>query len=186
MEKGLQLVGSSQCSGHLQGCFVVLGRLNMKQNLSIIFSVYPLLWAELHAFQLPGGFPLKSTEQLHRKSTGSHCKKNRWTSLFSKRKPLVLWLVRAYGRRFSGPRGVLPLLPSRRSARGRTKHSRSGSGSRELGWKMPWYSLGFPVPFYRVTVSFLGEGSPTTIIDYRKKGTLILTSLLEDRVAVFH
>ena len=29
------------------------------------------------------------------------------------------------------------------------------------------------------TVSFLGEGSPT-IIDYRKKGTLILRSPLED------
>ena len=31
------------------------------------------------------------------------------------------------------------------------------------------------MPFYH----FLGEGSPTKI-DYRKKGTLILTSLLED------
>ena len=31
------------------------------------------------------------------------------------------------------------------------------------------------------TVSFLGEGSPTKV-DYRKKGTLILTSLLEDLV----
>ena len=31
------------------------------------------------------------------------------------------------------------------------------------------------------TVSFLEEGSPTKI-DYRKKGTLILTSLLEDLV----
>ena len=31
------------------------------------------------------------------------------------------------------------------------------------------------MPFY----PFLGEGSPTKI-DYRKKGTLILTSLLED------
>ena len=29
--------------------------------------------------------------------------------------------------------------------------------------------------------TFLGEGSPTKI-DYRKKGTLILTSLLEDLV----
>ena len=33
------------------------------------------------------------------------------------------------------------------------------------------------MPFYSV----LGEGSPTKI-DYRKKGTLILTSLLEDLV----
>ena len=33
------------------------------------------------------------------------------------------------------------------------------------------------MPFY----PFLGEGSPTAI-DYRKKGTLILTSLLEDLV----
>ena len=33
------------------------------------------------------------------------------------------------------------------------------------------------------TVSFLGEGSPTTI-DYRKKGTLILNSPLEDLVFV--
>ena len=33
------------------------------------------------------------------------------------------------------------------------------------------------VPFY----PFLGEGSPNKI-DYRKKGTLILTSLLEDPV----
>ena len=40
--------------------------------------------------------------------------------------------------------------------------------------------LGPPeVPFY----PFLGEGSPTNI-DYRKKGTLILTSLLEDPVLV--
>ena len=35
------------------------------------------------------------------------------------------------------------------------------------------------MPFY----PFLGEGSPTEI-DYRKKGTLILTSLLEDLVKV--
>ena len=33
------------------------------------------------------------------------------------------------------------------------------------------------MPFY----PFFGEGSPTKI-DYRKKGTLILTSLLEDLV----
>ena len=40
------------------------------------------------------------------------------------------------------------------------------------------FLLGPPVvPFY----PFLGEGSPTKI-DYRKKGTLILTSLLEDLV----
>ena len=41
----------------------------------------------------------------------------------------------------------------------------------------PW-SRGTPArcPF---TVYFLGEGSPTKI-DYRKKGTLILTSLLAD------
>ena len=32
-----------------------------------------------------------------------------------------------------------------------------------------------------LSYSFLGEGSPTKI-DYRKKGTLILTSLLEDLV----
>ena len=36
------------------------------------------------------------------------------------------------------------------------------------------------MPFY----PFLGEGSPTKI-DYRKRGTLILTSLLEDLVVVF-
>ena len=43
------------------------------------------------------------------------------------------------------------------------------------GWCKP-HSLGPPVvPFY----PFLGEGSPTKI-DYRKKVTLILTSLLED------
>ena len=35
------------------------------------------------------------------------------------------------------------------------------------------------MPFYL----FLGEGAPTKI-DYRKKGTLILTSLLEDLAAV--
>ena len=35
------------------------------------------------------------------------------------------------------------------------------------------------MPFY----PFLGEGSPTKI-DYRKKGTLILASLLEDLLAV--
>ena len=40
--------------------------------------------------------------------------------------------------------------------------------------------LGPPVvPFY----PFFGEGSPTTKIDYRKKGALILSSLLEDLVA---
>ena len=33
------------------------------------------------------------------------------------------------------------------------------------------------VPFF--TVSLLGKGSPTKI-EYRRKGTLILTSLLED------
>ena len=45
--------------------------------------------------------------------------------------------------------------------------------------KLP--SLGPPVvPFCR----FLGEGSPTKI-DGRKKGTLILTSLLEDLVGHF-
>ena len=36
------------------------------------------------------------------------------------------------------------------------------------------------VPFY----PFLGEGSPTKM-DYRKKATLILTSLLEDLVIYF-
>ena len=36
------------------------------------------------------------------------------------------------------------------------------------------------VPLYQL---FLGEGSPTKI-DYRKKGTLALTSLLEDLVGV--
>ena len=41
-------------------------------------------------------------------------------------------------------------------------------------------SLGLQVvPFYR----FLGKGSPTKI-EYRKKGTLILTSLLEDLEAI--
>ena len=34
------------------------------------------------------------------------------------------------------------------------------------------------------TVSFLGGGEPPTKIDYRKKGTLILTSLLEDLVGI--
>ena len=39
------------------------------------------------------------------------------------------------------------------------------------------------VPFYPF---FLGEGSTTNIIDYRKKvGTLILSSLLEDLEVVF-
>ena len=39
------------------------------------------------------------------------------------------------------------------------------------------YALGF---FSSALLSpFLGEGSPTKI-DYRKKGTLVLTSLLED------
>ena len=43
----------------------------------------------------------------------------------------------------------------------------------------PQHWLGPPVvPFY----PFLGEGSPTKI-DYRKEGTLILTSLLEDLAA---
>ena len=37
------------------------------------------------------------------------------------------------------------------------------------------------MPFY----PFWGEGFPTKI-DYRKKGTLILTSLLEDLVAETH
>ena len=45
-----------------------------------------------------------------------------------------------------------------------------------IGW-IPDMLLGPPlVPFSRF---FLGEGS-TTKIDYRKKGTLILTSLLEN------
>ena len=34
-----------------------------------------------------------------------------------------------------------------------------------------------------VLTPFLGEGSPTKI-DYRKNGTLLLTSLLEDLVSV--
>ena len=44
------------------------------------------------------------------------------------------------------------------------------------------YSLGPPArcPF---TVSFLGEGSPK--IDHRKKGTVIVTSLLDDLIAIF-
>ena len=49
----------------------------------------------------------------------------------------------------------------------------------ENEWSL-WGDLVGPVPvlpFY----PFLGEGFPTKI-DYRKKGTLILTSLLEDRV----
>ena len=36
------------------------------------------------------------------------------------------------------------------------------------------------MPFYQ---SFFGEGSPTKI-NYRKKGSLILTSLLEDLVVI--
>ena len=40
--------------------------------------------------------------------------------------------------------------------------------------------LGFPVvPFYRFFFFFFGGGSPNKI-DYREKGTLILTSLQED------
>ena len=48
------------------------------------------------------------------------------------------------------------------------------------GWVPVWSRLAPPVvPFCR----FLGEGSPTKI-DYRKKGALILTSLLEDLVEI--
>ena len=53
---------------------------------------------------------------------------------------------------------------------------------RSYGCHIPfWLPLGPPVvpSFY----PSLGEGSPTKI-DYRKKGTLILTSLLEDLVPV--
>ena len=48
-----------------------------------------------------------------------------------------------------------------------------------VGTGVPQYGLGPPVPFDPL----LAEGSPTKI-DYRKKGTLILASLLEDLVLV--
>ena len=57
------------------------------------------------------------------------------------------------------------------------QHAGSLSGrphSRQAGCSVSLFAL----PSY----PFLGEGSPTKI-DYRKKGTLILTSLLEDLVA---
>ena len=44
----------------------------------------------------------------------------------------------------------------------------------------PWLDPQLSAPF---TVSFFGEGSPTKIV-YLKKGTRILTSLLEDLVAL--
>ena len=50
------------------------------------------------------------------------------------------------------------------------------NGGFRLGFPLNQPPLGPPVvAFY----PFLGEGSPTKL-DYRKRGTLILTSLLED------
>ena len=66
------------------------------------------------------------------------------------------------------PRGTLP--------QGRPGPPRSLSGLRPQSFQLFGKKLGAPVvPFY----PFVGEGSPTKI-DYKKKGTLILTSLLED------
>ena len=55
--------------------------------------------------------------------------------------------------------------------------------AQRLGLGAAWTAAQAMSPSTALEPTFFGEGSPTKI-DYRKKGTLILTSLLEDLIRV--
>ena len=68
----------------------------------------------------------------------------------------------------------------RRGLRSVFPRSKSKSASGSVGLAKSFHAQQPGPPGLRpFTVSFLGEGSPTKL-DYRKQGTLILTSPLED------